>query len=180
MTRSFGPALRVGNALYSERYYVVLNVCAATATTSYWSRSLRRDRRRLDLAAHLVTLGEPLAQHSIDVPIHSTSVPVRARRTRKSRTTWQWNTGTSRMSISLTIFMPSIQDSLPSEPPLRQRNGGSTVELIGEIGDVTHGIRAEPTHRNDVDLHGTRQATSVRLSGSSSSSAWIMQTGKCI
>jgi hypothetical protein len=154
-----GP-LHVGNASYSDAYYVVLNdlhrygydvvlgadLFGATGVT-------------LDLAAHAVTLGEPFAQHSIDVPISfQHSVPVVRVKLGNLDTDLAVDTGDeSNVNLAYDYYVKHPGLFTVTSRRFVSGIGGSSVELIGEIGDVTiGGYQAGPQRIGTTwTLHGT-------------------------
>jgi hypothetical protein len=154
-----GP-LRVGNALYSDAYYVVLNDLRRYGYDVVLGADLfGATDVVLDLAAHLVTLGEPLAQHSIDVPISfQHSVPVVRVALGSLDTDLAVDTG-DESNVNLAYDFYAKHSGLFTVTSRRFVSGigGSSVELIGEIGDVTiGGYRAGPQRIGTTwTLHGT-------------------------
>jgi Aspartyl protease len=154
-----GP-LHVGNAVYSDAYYVVLNDLRRYGYDVVLGADLfGATDVVLDLAAHLVTLGEPLAQHSIDIPISfQHSVPVVRVRLGSLDTDLAVDTG-DESNINLAYDFYAKHPGLFTVTSRRFVSGigGSSVELIGEIGDVTIGeYRAGPQRIGTTwTLHGT-------------------------
>jgi hypothetical protein len=154
-----GP-LRVGNAVYPNAYYVVLNDLRRYGYDVVLGADLFGTTEvELDLASHLVTLGAPLAQHSIDVPISfEHSVPVVHAGLGNLDADLAVDTG-DESNVNLAYDFYAKHPGLFTVTSRRFVSGigGSSVELIGEIGEVTiGGYHAGPQRIGTTwTLHGT-------------------------
>jgi hypothetical protein len=154
-----GP-LRIGNAVYSNAYYVVLNDLRRYGYDVVLGADLFGSTEVvLDLASHLMTLGEPLAQHAIDVPISfEHSVPVVHAGLGNLDADLAVDTG-DESNVNLAYDFYAKHPGLFTVTSRRFVSGigGSSVELIGEIGDVTiGGYHAGPQRIGTTwTLHGT-------------------------
>jgi hypothetical protein len=136
-----GP-LHIGNADYPDAYYVVLNdlrrygydvvlgadVFGATGVT-------------LDLGSHVVRLGGPADQHSILVPISfEHSVPVVRVELGNLETDLAVDTGDeSNVNLGYDFYAKHPGLFVVTTRRFVSGIGGSSVELIGQIGEVTIG-----------------------------------------
>jgi hypothetical protein len=154
-----GP-LHIGNAVYANAYYVVLSDLRRYGYDVVLGADIFGTTEVvLDLASHLVTLGGPVAAHSIDVPISfQHSVPVVRVGLGNLDADLAVDTG-DESNINLAYDFYAKHEGLFTVTSRRFVSGigGNSVELIGEIGDVTiGGFRAGPQHIGTTwTLHGT-------------------------
>ncbi|HLY03803.1 MAG TPA: retropepsin-like aspartic protease [Candidatus Cybelea sp.] len=154
-----GP-LRVGNAAYSNAYYVVLSDLRRYGYDVVLGADIfGTSAVEMDLGSHLVTLGAPLTAHAIDVPISfQHSVPVVRVGLGNLDVDLAVDTG-DESNVNLAYDFYAKHPGLFTVTSRRFVSGigGSSVELIGEIGDVTiGGYRAGPQHIGTTwTLHGT-------------------------
>jgi hypothetical protein len=154
-----GP-LRVGNAVYPNAYYVVLNDLRRYGYDVVLGADLFGTTEvELDLASHLVTLGAPPAAHAIDVPISfEHSVPVVRAGLGNLDADLAVDTG-DESNVNLAYDFYAKHPGLFTVTSRRFVSGigGSSVELIGEIGEVTiGGYHAGPQRIGTTwTLHGT-------------------------
>jgi hypothetical protein len=154
-----GP-LRVGDAAYSNAYYVVLNDLHHLGYDVVLGADIFGTTEVvMDLAAHLVTFGAPMAARAIDVPISfQHSVPVVRVGLGNLDTELAVDTG-DESNVNLTYDFYAKHPGLFTVTSRRFVSGigGSSVELLGEIGAVTiGGYRAESQRIGTTwTLHGT-------------------------
>ncbi len=154
-----GP-LRVGDATYSNAYYVVLSDLKRYGYDVVLGADIFGTTEVvMDLASHLVTLGTPLAAHAIDVPISfQHSVPVVRVGLGNLDTELAVDTG-DESNVNLAYDFYAKHPGLFTVTSRRFVSGigGSSVELLGEIGAVTiGGYRAESQRIGTTwTLHGT-------------------------
>jgi hypothetical protein len=154
-----GP-LRLGDATYSNAYYVVLSDLKRYGYDVVLGADIFGTTEVvMDLASHLVTLGTPLAAHAIDVPISfQHSVPVVRVGLGNLDTELAVDTG-DESNVNLAYDFYAKHPGLFTVTSRRFVSGigGSSVELLGEIGAVTiGGYRAESQRIGTTwTLHGT-------------------------
>lgn len=154
-----GP-LRVGNAVYPDAYYVVLNDLRRYGYDVVLGADIFGSTDVvLDLASHLVQLGEPIDRHSIVVPISfEHSVPIVRVGLGDLDAYLAVDTG-DESNVNLAYDFYAKHPGLFTVTSRRFVSGigGSSVELLGEIGEVTiGGYRAGPQRIGTTwTLHGT-------------------------
>jgi hypothetical protein len=136
-----GP-LHVGNATYPEAYYVVLNdISHYGYDVVLGADFLGTTRLEIDADAHTVKLDAPAAPNSIGVPLSFDNfVPVVTVRLGTVETQLAVDTG-DESNINLAYDFYSKHSTLFSvtERKLVSGIGGTSVELIGNIPEVTIG-----------------------------------------
>jgi hypothetical protein len=154
-----GP-LRIGNAVYANAYYVVLSDLRRYGYDVVLGADIFGTTQVvLDLGSHLVTLDAPLAPGSINVPISfQHSVPVVRVGLGSLDADLAVDTG-DESNVNLAYDFYAKHPGLFTVTSRRFVSGigGSSVELLGEIGDVTIGGYRAGSQRIGTTwtLHGT-------------------------